>query len=112
MTSPRTQHDVEVTADGHTVATAHVSTSPDAHGTVTASFRADSGHIPVGSRADLVDAVLDLPEVQGATQLEATVPLGDAESLDRLRSRTATMNTHAAGCSALIDAELSPPSPA
>jgi len=40
--------------------------------------------------------------------LEATVPLGDAESLHRLRERTDYMTTRAAGCSALIDADLRP----
>ncbi len=112
MTSPRKHHDVEVTGDGHSVAAAHVITSPDPHGTVIASFRAQSGHIPVGTRAHLVDAVLDLPEVRASAQLEATVPLGDVESLERLRQRTSNMSTHAAGCSALIDAELPPPSSA
>jgi hypothetical protein len=49
---------------------------------------------------------VDLPELQGGTHLEATVPLGDAESLQRLRERTSHMTTRAAGASALIDAEL------
>ena len=37
------------------------------------------GHLPVRSRAKLVDSVLDLPELQGSTHLDATVPLGDSE---------------------------------
>jgi len=32
--------------------------------------------------------VMDLPEVQASSRLEATVPLGDVESLKRLRERT------------------------
>ena len=60
----------------------------------------------MGSRASLVDAVLDLPELQGGTHLEATVPLGDAESLQRLEERTDGMTTRAAGSSALVDADL------
>ena len=74
--------------------------------TAQVSLHAESGHLPVGSRASLVDAVLDLPEVQNSTHLEATVPLGDAESLQRLSERTDHMTTRAAGASALIDAEL------
>jgi hypothetical protein len=31
---------------------------------------------------------MDLPEVQASTRLEATIPLGDGESLERLRERT------------------------
>ena len=108
----RTLHNLEVTADGRTVATAQVSTSPDPHGTARASFLAASGHIPPQSRRDLVDAVLDLPEVRGNAQLEATVPLGDTESMDRLRQRTCHMSTRAAGASALVDAVLPQPPPA
>ena len=68
----------------------------------------ESGHLPTGSRARLVDAVLDLPELQSSGHLEATVSLGDAESLHRLRERTDDVITRAAGCSALVDADLRP----
>jgi hypothetical protein len=54
----------------------------------------------------MASAVLDLPEVQGSAHLEATVPRGDAESLQRLRERTDDMATRAAGSSALVDADL------
>jgi len=111
MTDQRTHQNVEVTDDGRTVATAHVSTSPDPRGTTRASFRAESGHLAAGTRADLVDAVLNLPGVRGNARLEATVPLGDTESMDRLRQRTSEMSTHAAGSSALVDAELPLPPP-
>ena len=97
---------VEVTDGDRVVASAQVDTSPDAPDTARASLHAESGHLPVGSRASLVDAVLDLPELQGGTHLEATVPLGDAESLQRLRERTDDMSTRAAGSSALVDADL------
>src|SRR5580693_1414819 len=46
------------------------------------------GHVPPGSRARLVDTVMDLPEVQASARLEATVPLGDTGLLERLRQRT------------------------
>ena len=72
-------------------------------------LHAESGHLPVGSRAKLVDAVLDLPELHGnVAHLEATIPLGDTESLQRLRERTDHMTTRAAGSTALIDADLRP----
>ncbi len=69
-------------------------------------LHAVSGHIPPGSRSVLVDAVLDLPEVQGKDRLIATVPLGDAESLHRLQHRCEDVTSRAAASSALIDAEL------
>jgi len=49
---------------------------------------------------------MDLPEVQASTRLEATVPLGDAEALDRLRERTQDAVTRPAGSTALLDANL------
>ena len=111
MTEQRTQQDVEVSDGDRPVASADVTTSADSHGTAHAALSAESGHIPPGSRARLVDAVLDLPEVQDSARLEVTVALGDAESLQRLSERTAAMTTHAAGSSALVDAELLPTSP-
>ena len=54
---------------------------------------------------------MDLPEVQASSRLEATVPLGDAESLERLRERTEDSVTRPAGSTALVDAELPPASP-
>ena len=50
---------------------------------------------------------MDLPEVQAGSRLEATVPLGDAESLERLRERTEDAVTRPAGSTALVDADIS-----
>jgi hypothetical protein len=106
MTDDAAHRNVEVSDGDRVVASAQVTTSPDDPDTVRASLQAESGHLPVGSRASLVDAVLDLPELQGSTHLEATVPLGDSESLQRLEERTNDMTTRAAGSSALVDADL------
>ena len=97
MTSPDQTHHVEVKEDGQTVAAAEVTTLDDAEGTVRASLLPSSGPAPPGSRAGLVDAVMDLPEVQASSRLEATVPLGDAGSLQRLRERTEDTVTRPAG---------------
>ena len=99
MADRAVHRNVEVSDGDRVVASAQVDTSPEDPDTVRASLHAESGHLPVGSRANLVDAVLDLPEVQGSPHLEATVPLGDAESLQRLRERT-------------DDMALGPPAPA
>ena len=77
-----------------------------AEGTVRASLLPASGHTPPGSRASLVDAVMDLPQVQAGSRLEATVPLGDAESLERLRERTEDIVTRPAESTALVDADI------
>ena len=95
---------VEVKEGDQTVAAAEV--AEHAEGTVRASLHPSSGHTPPGSRASLVDAVMEQPEVRGSSRLEATVPLGDAESLERLRERTEDSVTRPAGSTALVDADL------
>jgi hypothetical protein len=106
MTDQDRHHHIEAHDGDRTVAAAEVSISERDGGTVRASFHAESGHMKPGSRATLVDAVLDLPEVQRSARLEATVPLGDGESLDRLRERCADVSIHPAGSSAILDASL------
>ena len=106
MVDPGTPRHIEIKDGDQTVATAEVTTSQEADGTAQASLRAASGHIAPGSRASLVDAVMDLPEVQASARLEATVPLGDGESLERLRERTDESTTRPAGSTALVDAKI------
>ncbi len=97
---------VEVSDDDRTVATAEVTTSDGSGGTARVSLRAEPGHIAPGRRATLVDAVLDLPEVQESASVEAAFRLGDGESLHRLQERCEDVSTHPAGWSALVDANL------
>jgi hypothetical protein len=108
MTSADKSRRVEVRVGDQTVAAAVVTTPGNPEGTVRTSLLPTSGHTPPGSRASLVDAVMDLPEVQAGSRLEATVPLGDAESLERLRERTEDTVTRPAGSTALVDADLPP----
>jgi hypothetical protein len=77
-----------------------------AGGTVRTSLYPSSGHVPPGSRARLVDSVMDLPEVRASARLEATGPLGDAEALQRLRERTRDAVTRPVGSTALVDADI------
>jgi hypothetical protein len=105
MTDPGSHHHLEIKEDGQTVAAADVTIPPETD-TAQASLRAAPGHIAPGRRASLVDAVMDLPEVQESSRLEATVPLGDSETLGRLRERSENPTTKAAGASALLDADL------
>ena len=97
---------VEVSDDDRTVATAEVTTSEGSGGTARVSLRAEPGHITPGRRACLVDAVLDLPEVQESARVEAAFRLGDGESPHRLQERCENVSTRPAGWSALFDANL------
>jgi hypothetical protein len=94
---------VEIAHGHRIVAVADVTISSEA---ARASLRAEAGHLPPGIRTSLVDAVLDLPEVRNSSRLEATVPLGDSESLRRLRERCHDVSTHPAGASVLLDARI------
>jgi hypothetical protein len=111
MNSPDVSRHVEVKVGDQTVAAADVTTAEGAEGTARTSLHAASGHIAPGSRASLVDAVMDLPEVRASRRLEATVPLGDGESLERLRQRTENSVTRPAGSPALLDANRPSPRP-
>ena len=104
MTNPEDARHVEIKDGDQTVAAAEVSQQPG--GTARASLHSVSGHVPPGRRAALVDAVVDLPEVRESDRLEATIPLGDTETLDRLRERAEETTTRPAGSTALVDASL------
>lgn len=73
---------------------------------VRASLHVNPGHHPAGTRARLVDAVLDDPDVRRRRQLQFTLPLGDTEIVDRLRERGALTTFRAAGSTCLVEADL------
>ena len=106
MTHPYQPRHVEIKNGATTVAAAEV-TMPAA-GTARTSLHAAAGHVAPGWRTDLVDAVLDLPEVRASERLEATVPRGDGEFLERLRQRTTDAVTRPAGSTVLLDAAIPP----
>ena len=107
MTSDKSRR-VEVKDEEKTIAAAEVTPPDDPEGTVRTSLHPSSGPTPPGTRASLVDAIMDLPEVQVSPRLEATVPLGDTESLERLRERTEDTVTRPAGSTALVDGNIPP----
>jgi hypothetical protein len=109
MTDPPTSRHVEVRDDDdHTAAVAEVTTARGPDGTVRTSMYAKSEHVRPGDRAALVDEVMDLPEVRASDRVEAAVPRGDAESVERLRKRTHDAVLRAAGGTTLFDASLPP----
>ena len=109
MTDPETSRHVEIKDDDYcTAAVADVTTARGPDGTVRTSMYAKSEHVRPGDRAALVDEVMGLPEVRESDRMEAAVPLGDAESVERLRERTDDAVLRAAGSTTLIDANLRP----
>ena len=73
---------------------------------VRASLHVNPGHLPAGTRARLVDAGLDDPDVACRRQVQFTLPLGDTEMLDRLRERGVLTAFRAAGSTCLVEADL------
>ena len=90
--------------DGRRVAAADVEVVDPSR--VRASLHVESGHLPVGTRTRLVDAVLDAPEVSSCERMEVALPLGDTEILDRVRERCDTDDARAAGTTCLVEADL------
>jgi hypothetical protein len=93
------QH-ITIEDDGRVLAEADVRAEPDV---VRAALRVEAGHLPPGTRARLVDAVLDISGAQPGTRLVVTLPAGDAEILERIRERCEQVETRAAGASCLLD---------
>jgi hypothetical protein len=111
MNDPETSRHVEVRDDDdRTAAVAEVTTAKGPAGTVRTSMYAKSEHVRPGDRAALVDEVMGLPEVKASDRVEATVPYGDAESVERLRDRTDDAVLRAAGGTTLLDANVPPES--
>ncbi len=107
MTNPETRRHVEIKdEDDYVVAEAEVTTARGREGTVRTSMHAKNERARRGDRTSLVDAVMDLPEVQASERVEASVPCGDVESLDRLRQRTDDPRTRVAGATTLLDANV------
>jgi hypothetical protein len=95
---------IEIKDGDETVAVADVARLPD--GTARASVHPKSGHAAPGHRASLVDAVVELPEVRESQRLEASIPVGDTETLHRLHERTEATSTRPAGSTALVDGDV------
>jgi hypothetical protein len=96
---------IEIEDGGRTVASAHIQAT-DRPGTVHTELHAESGPLPPQTRAHLVDAMLEHPDVHGADHLVATMPLGDTEMLERVRERCEDVEAHSAGATKIVDARL------
>jgi uncharacterized caspase-like protein len=105
MTQSADRPTIEIDEAGHTVATAEIHGSADT-GVLHSDLHVESGHLPMGTRTRLVDAVLDSAEGDQADRLVATMPLSDTEMLDRVRERCDDVETRAAGSTKIVEARL------
>jgi hypothetical protein len=97
---------LEISDNDGAVASADVTITQQTVRTARASLHAAAGHLAPGSRARLVDALLDLPELHNGARLEAAFPLGDSETLYRFRQRCTDVTTHPAGSTVLLEANI------
>jgi hypothetical protein len=105
MTPSKKQTSIEIEDDGRLVAAADVK-APGDDGVAHTALHVESGPLPPGTRARLVDAVLDSPEVDHAARLVATMPAGDTEMLDRVRERGEDVEVRAVGATKLVETRL------
>ena len=105
MNTEQNGAEIRLIHDGTVVAVAELETTDDPR-VIRASLHTEAGHRPVGAGARLVDAVLDLDETRRRHTLEASLPLGEVEALEQLRSRCPEVHTRPAGATCLADAEL------
>jgi hypothetical protein len=96
---------ITLTDEGQVLAEATIRSAthrPSVH----ADLHVEAGHLPVGTRTRLVDAVLDLTAAEPGTHLQVTLPAGDGEILDRLRDRCDDLQIRSAGASCLASGTL------
>ena len=105
MSDTDQQQHITIDHEGQALATADLESSADTH-TISASMHVESGHLPTGTRTQLVDAVVDRASALQAERLQASLRAGDGEILDRLRERCPDVDARAAGASCLADAQL------
>lgn len=106
MAAPATPRIVIDGDDGRHLAVARIDlVDPE---TARASLHVSAGHLPLGTRTRLVDAVFDDPDVRSCRRVQVTIPLGDTEILDRVRQRGMFATFRAAGSTCLVEAELIP----
>jgi hypothetical protein len=105
MTRSEEHATIHIEVDGRTLASAEVHPTDDA-GLVHSDMHVESGHLPVGTRSRLVDAVLTHPDVDHADRLLATMPIGDTEMLARVRERCDDVEARAAGATKLVEARI------
>lgn len=96
---------IDVQEGGHVVARATVSTA-DENGAARAQVHVSAGHLPVGTRQKVVDAVHEALTDDHARRVTATVPLGDVELVKGLRDHLDDVELRAAGATSIIEGDV------
>ena len=97
---------LEARHEGQVVATAEVKTTSEPHGTAQVGLQRHRDDAPAEVREELVDKVMDAPQVSSSDNVHVVLPLGDSASITRLQERTVGFTARAAGSSSVVDAEV------
>ena len=98
---------ITVEDGGEVVAEATVIT-PDETGEARAGVTMAPGHLPVGARQRVADAVHEAVVADQAGHLTASVPRGEGELVDGIRDRLSDVHVRAAGASSIIEGDVNP----
>ena len=98
---------ITVEDGGEVVAHATVTTA-DGTGEAWAEVSMAPGHLPVGTRQKVADAVHEAVIADHARHLTASVPHGDAELVDGIRDHLSDVDVRAAGASSIIEGDINP----
>ena len=98
---------IRVEDDARTLAEATVPLDTES-GEASAQVHVASGHLPVGTRQQLVDSVHEAVSEDRIGRLTAAVPLGDAELVDGIRDHLDDAELRAAGATSIITGDIKP----
>ena len=99
------ERQIDVEENGQLLAETTLS-ARDANNEMRAQVTPVPGHLPVGSRQKVADAVYEAVVADHASHLTVTVPLGDAELIDRIRSHLSEVELRAAGATCIIEGQV------
>lgn len=93
---------VSIKAHGETLAEATIS-PPNDDGEARVDVSTESGHLPVGTRQSLADAIHDVLTEVHAVRVSATIPLGDAEMVEGIGGHLDDVELRAAGATSIVE---------
>lgn len=96
---------VSINAHGETLVEATIS-PPDGDGEARVDVHTGSGHLPVGARQRMADAIHEVVTEGQAERVSVTIPLGDAELVEGIRGHLNDVVLRAAGATSIIEGDV------
>ena len=96
---------ISIATAGDVLAEATI-TTPDDDGAVCVAVHVAAGHLPPGARQSMADAIHSQLTTDRAAWVTVTVPLGDAELVDGIRSHLDDAELRAAGATSIIEGDV------